>query len=98
MTIAAGTYSSLRLDTYLQTSLASLNCQFINMSDVGTYGVTEIIRLGTIVSKTTSKTTITAAYAYVSGGMTIGAATAALRVVTPDGAFYIPLVAASALT
>lgn len=98
MTISAGTFAAVRADTYLQSTLASANCSYIYACDVGTYGVTEILRFGTIVSRTTSKTTITAAYAYVSGGMTIGAATGALRVVTADGAFYIPLVPAANLT
>lgn len=93
-----GTLAAIKADTYFQSSAAAGNSAFIRMADISTYGVDAILRLGTIVSRTTSKTTMTAAYAYVSGGMTVGLATAALKVVTPDGAFYIPLLAASALT
>ena len=93
-----GTIAALRVDSYFQSTAATAASSYIYACDVSTYGVDAILRLGTVVSKTTSKTTMTAAYAYVSGGMTVGAATAALKVVTPDGAFYIPLLAASALT
>jgi hypothetical protein len=95
---AGGTIASLRLDSYFQSTAASAASSYIYACDVSTYGVDAFLRLGTMVSKTTSKTAMTAAYAYVSGGMTVGAATAALKVVTPDGAFYIPLLAAAALT
>ena len=93
-----GTIAALRADTYFQSTAATAASSYIYACDVSTYGVDAILRLGTVVSRTTSKSTMTAAYAYVSGGMTIGAATAALKVVTPDGSFYIPLLPAANLT
>jgi hypothetical protein len=93
-----GTIASIRLDSYFQSTAATAASAFIYACDVSTYGVDAILRLGTIVNRTTSKTTMTAAYAYVSGKMTIGSASIALKVVTPDGAFYVPGLLASDLT
>jgi hypothetical protein len=95
---AGGTLASLRLDSYFQSTAASAASSYIYACDVSTYGVDAILRLGTLVNRTTSKTTMTAAYAYVSNKMTIGSASAALKVVTPDGSFYIPMLLASDLT
>ena len=93
-----GTIASLRLDSYFQSTAASAASSFIYACDVSTYGVDAILRLGTIVGRTTSKATITAPYAYVSGKMAMGSASIALKVVTPDGSFYIPGLLASDLS
>jgi hypothetical protein len=98
-TAGTGTIAALRCDSYFLSTAANAASSFIYLMDVGTsYGVDAIIRLGAIVGRSTSKSTLTAPYAYVSGGITIGSATAVLKVVTPDGSFYIPLVPAGNLT
>jgi hypothetical protein len=90
-TAGTGTIAALRCDSYFLSTGANAASSFIYMTDVGTsYGVDAIIRLGAIVGRTTSKTTMTAPYAYVVGKMTMGSASIALKIVTPDGAFYIP--------
>lgn len=98
-TAGTGTIASLRCDSYFLSTAANAASSFIYMMDVnGTYGVDAILRLGAIAGRTTSKTTMTAPYAYVVGKMSIGSASIALKVVTPDGSFYIPGLLASDLT
>jgi hypothetical protein len=93
---AGGTIASLRCDSYFLSTAAGAASSFIYCVDVGgSYGVDAIIRMGAIVGRTTSKTTMTAPYAYVSGKMTMGSASIALKIVTPDGSFYIPGLLAS---
>jgi hypothetical protein len=95
-TAGTGTIASLRCDSYFLSTGANAASSFIYMMDVGTsYGVDAIIRMGAIVGRTTSKTTMTAPYAYVVGKMVMGSASIALKIVTPDGSFYIPGLLAS---
>ena len=91
MVTVGGTLASLRCDSYFQTAVTSAATSYIYAGDVGTYGVDSFLRIGTVVQRSTDKTN-PGAYTYVSGHMTHGNIDGALKVVTPDGTFYIPLV------
>jgi hypothetical protein len=87
-----GTIAAIRLDSYFQSTAASAASSFIYACDVSTYGVDAILRLGTLVNRSTNKAA-PLAYTYVAGAFTIGPLLAAFKVVTPDGTFYIPAMA-----
>lgn len=94
MTIAAGTYASLRLDTYLQTALpggASPYASYIYACDAGTYGALNFLALGAcVLRQTTVSSWANGPYTY-NASVTPSACKGLLRVQTPDGTFCIPL-------
>jgi hypothetical protein len=100
LTVAAGTFASLRLDSYLQSDLPLANCasSYMYICDVGTYGMRGLIRLGTLANRQTSKST-KANGPYTLDSITVSSSAAGcLKIDTPDGSFYIPLYATGALT
>jgi hypothetical protein len=89
---AGGTIASLRCDSYFLSTAASSASSFIYMCDVGgSYGVDCVLRLGTLVNRSTSKNT--GSYQYIASHQTVGNCDGSLKVVTPDATLYIPLYA-----
>lgn len=89
---AGGTLAALRVDSYFLSSAAGAATSLIYGCDVGgSYGVDCFLRLGALVNRSTSKNT--GSYQYIAGHQTPGNCDASLKVVTPDGTFYIPLYA-----
>ena len=89
---AGGTIASLRLDSYFLSTAAHAASSFIYAMDVGTsFGVDSFLRLGAIYNRQTSAASAAdGPYTYHST-MTQGNCVGALKVVTPDGTMFIPL-------
>jgi hypothetical protein len=89
---AGGTIAAVRADSYFLSSAAGAASSFFYACDVGaSYGVDCFLRLGTLVNRSTSKNT--GSYQYIAGHQTPGNCDGSLKVVTPDGTFYLPLYA-----
>lgn len=91
LTLSGGTVQCLNLVTNNASSvLGCTNSAHIRISDDSTYGMTNIIKFGTIVGRSTDADAL-GIYTFEDGGITIGAtnAKAAFRVKTPDGTFYL---------
>lgn len=93
LTLSAGALYAITAQTNnVSTALNMTDSAHIRIEDLSTYGMKSIISLGTIIGRSTSKSAL-GPYSYVSGKMTFTAAgvSAAIRVTTPDGTFYIPM-------
>lgn len=91
LTLNAGTYACIDAETNNESSLLGVtDAAHIRIHDAGTYGMKNIIQLGTIVGRSTDADS-PGPYTYDSGGITAGATAAqiAIRVKTPDGTFYL---------
>ena len=88
-----GTIAALRLDSYFQSTGNGASSSFIYACDVGSFGIkTAFLQIGTLVNAQSAKANYAnGPYTYESGGMTPSNLKGALKVITPDGAFYIPL-------
>jgi hypothetical protein len=91
LTLNTGSIYCVNAITNNESSLLGVpDSAHIRIADEGTYGMTNILSLGTIVGRSTSASAL-GPYTYVSGGMTAAATAArvAFRVKTADGTFYI---------
>jgi hypothetical protein len=89
-----GTISALRLDSYFLSTGNGASSSFIYACDVGgTYGVkSAFMQLGTMTNRQTSAATAAnGPYSYVTAHITPSNCDGVLKVITPDGTFYIPL-------
>jgi hypothetical protein len=88
---AGGTIASLRCDSYFLSTAAGAASSFIYFTDVNTsYGVDAFFRCGPITNRGTAHTETTKAYIYESGHITVSNCDAVFKMVTQDGAFWIP--------
>lgn len=91
LTLSAGTISCVQAITANESSLLSVtDSAHIRIEDTGTYGMQNIITLGTIVGRSTTAAAL-GPYSFVTGGLTAAATAAkiAIRVNTADGVFYL---------
>jgi hypothetical protein len=93
LTLVAGAQYAITAQTdNISTVLNITDSAHIRIEDLNTFGMNAIFSLGTIVGRSTNKAAL-GPYSYVSGKMTFAAAgvSAAIRIKTPDGTFYIPM-------
>lgn len=91
LTLNAGTVACVDVETNNESSLLGVtDAAHIRIHDAGTYGMINIIQLGTIVGRSTNAAAL-GPYSFVTGGLTAAATAAkiAIRVKTPDGTFYL---------
>jgi hypothetical protein len=92
LTLNTGTISCVQAITNNESSLLGVtDSAHIRIEDGGTYGMSNLITLGTIVGRSTDKAAL-GPYSYISAGCTVavGGVKAMFRVKTADGVFYIP--------
>jgi hypothetical protein len=92
LTLSAGSLYAITAQTdNVSSALSMTDSAHIRIEDLNTFGMNSIFSLGTIVGRSTNKAA-PGPYTYVSGHMTLGNCDGAIRVKTPDGTFYIPLI------